>query len=333
MKHSKQTCYIAATICLALVAVGSAQAAESFLGRWALTLPNNAAGWLGLEQKENAVEGSILWGGGSIKPLDSVSIDGDQIRMTRILRTRTKGADGKEEWKEVTETLEGTLSGDSMKLVQVTPQVDGGAVKRADFSAKRLSPLPPKPDLSSLQYGEPVHLFNGKDLAGWKLRHPSHKNGWSAKNGVLANEAEKGAHGYGNLHTEAEFEDFNLKLEVNVPAGSNSGVFLRGMYEVQVLDSHGRAPDSHNMGGVYSRITPSQAVEKKAGEWQSMDITLAKQHITVILNGVTIIDNQPLLGCTGGALSADPSRPGPIILQGNHGSVHYRNIVLTPITS
>ena len=136
---------------------------------------------------------------------------------------------------------------------------------------------------------------------------------------------------YGNIRTEQEFEDFKLTLEVNVPAHSNSGVYLRGMYEIQVLDSYGKELDSHNMGGLYSRITPSQAAEKPAGEWQTMDITLCDRHVTVILNGKTIIDNQPAYGPTGGAMSADVFKPGPIYLQGDHGKVLYRNMVLTPI--
>ena len=89
--------------------------------------------------------------------------------------------------------------------------------------------------------------------------------------------------------------------------------------------------DSHNMGAIYSRITPAQSAEKPAGEWQELDMTLWKRHISVKLNGKLIIDNQPLLGCTGGAMWADEFRPGPIYLQGDHGSIQFRNIVLTPI--
>jgi hypothetical protein len=128
-----------------------------------------------------------------------------------------------------------------------------------------------------------------------------------------------------------EFEDFNLKLEVNVPAGSNSGVYLRGIYEIQVFDSFGKALDSHNMGALYSRITPSVAAEKPAGEWQTLDMTLVNRHLTVVLNGKTIIDNQPVLGCTGGAMWSDEFKPGPIYLQGDHGTVSYRNMVLRPV--
>jgi hypothetical protein len=108
-------------------------------------------------------------------------------------------------------------------------------------------------------------------------------------------------------------------------------VYLRGIYEVQVMDSHGRGLDSHHMGAIYSRITPTVSAEKPAGQWQTMDITLCDRHVTVVLNGTPIIDNQPLLGCTGGALWSDEFRPGPIYLQGDHTAVSYRNIVLTPI--
>jgi hypothetical protein len=118
---------------------------------------------------------------------------------------------------------------------------------------------------------------------------------------------------------------------VNVPKGSNSGIYLRGIYEIQVMDSKGSPLDSHNMGALYSRITPSVSAERPAGEWQNLDITLCEHHLSVILNNIKIIDNQPVMGVTGGALTADEYSPGPIYLQGDHGTVSYRNIVLTPI--
>ena len=118
---------------------------------------------------------------------------------------------------------------------------------------------------------------------------------------------------------------------MNVPEHSNSGIYLRGMYEIQVADTYGKELDSHNMGGLYSRITPVVAAEKPAGEWQSLDITLCDRHVTVNLNGKTIIENQPVYGPTGGAIIADVFKPGPIYLQGDHGKVSYSNIILTPI--
>ena len=154
------------------------------------------------------------------------------------------------------------------------------------------------------------------------------------QDGILVNhpvQQEAQAHlSFGNLRTEQEFEDFNLTLETRVVKGGNSGVYLRGIYEVQVMDSYGHKLDPHNMGAIYSRITPSVSAEKPPGEWQTLDMTLVDRHVTVILNGAKIIDNAALLGCTGGALWSDESRPGPIYLQGDHTGIEYRNVVLRP---
>jgi hypothetical protein len=325
---------MAAVIALLIFAsFASAQNADKFIGRWALTLPNGGAGWLGIEQKDGYLDASILWGGGSVNPVSSVYMDGDSINVTRVREVKRKDSGGIFT-QMFTETITATVTGDEMKLVQINPADNGGSVMRKEFIGKRIPPLPAKPDLSKAKYGKPITLFNGKDLTGWKLTDPADKNGWSVKEGVLMNRVvqPQGGHvRYGNLRTVDEFEDFNIKLEVKVPKDGNSGVYLRGIYEVQVSDSYGKQPDSHNMGAIYSRIVPSQTAEKEPGVWQQMDITLLKRHVTVVLNGKMIIDNQPLLGCTGGAMWSDESRPGPILLQGDHKDVDYRNIILTPI--
>ena len=180
-------------------------------------------------------------------------------------------------------------------------------------------------------------MFDGKNLDQWELLDPDSPNGWSVVNGVLENDPVqkpgKPHIRYSNLRTKKTFEDFNLKLEVMVKEGGNSGIYLRGIYEIQVASSYGKALDSHNMGGIYSRVTPSVAAEKMDGEWQTYDITLVDRHATVILNGKKIHDNVPLLGCTGGALWSDESKPGPIYLQGDHTQASYRNIVLTPVVN
>ena len=159
-------------------------------------------------------------------------------------------------------------------------------------------------------------------------------SGWKVEDGTMVNNApqEPGHHkSYANIRTTREFNDFNLTLEFRVPKDGNSGVYLRGIYEIQVADWYGKKPDSHGVGGLYSRITPTSNPSKPAGEWQKFDITLVDRHVTVILNGVKIIDNKPVLGCTGGALWSNEFRPGPLYLQGDHTSVDYRNIVIRPV--
>ncbi|HSU67292.1 MAG TPA: DUF1080 domain-containing protein [Tepidisphaeraceae bacterium] len=322
-----------AAFALASLARG-AEAGNPFVGNWALTLPNGAAGWLGIRDEGGKLTGRILWGGGSVLPVDSVKVEGNQLIVTRNHEGQ-KQAGGKSAKAVTVETITATLEGDDLKLTSRMVHPDGKETGKAEFTGKRTPPVPPAPDLSKVKFGEPISLFNGKDLTGWRLIDPKAANGWSVKDGVLNNspvqEPGKPHKHYGNLRTDREFEDFNLTLETNVPPASNSGVYLRGIYEVQILDSYGKPVDSHNMGAIYSRITPSEAAEKPAGQWQTLDITLVDRHATVILNGKKIIDNQPLEGCTGGALWSDQFRPGPIYLQGDHSGANYRNLVLRPV--
>ena len=322
-------------LALLVTAAATGAAANPYLGAWALTLPGGGAGWLGVEESSGQLKASILWGGGSVVPVEAARVEDGRLIVTRIHTAERKDAAGKTVKTKITETITAVASGDDLALTTVKARPDGQGEDKAEFGGKRLAPPPPAPDLAKVKFGEPITLFNGKDLGGWLLTDLKAASGWSAKDGALANntaqEEGKPRKHYGNLRTIRQFEDFNLKLEVRVPKGGNSGVYLRGIYEVQVSDTYGRSLDPHNMGGLYSRITPTVAAEKPAGEWQTMDLTLVDRHLTVVLNGKTIIDNQPVMGCTGGALWSDEFRPGPIYLQGDHEAVDYRNMVLRPV--
>jgi hypothetical protein len=302
-----------------------------FVGNWALTIPGGGAGWLGVEQKEGYLDAGILWGGGSVMPVDSVFVDKEgKLVVTRNRNVERKDKDGKVVRTHVfTEAIFAELQGDNLKLTQMV--CGDGGVERNEFTGKRIPPVPAKPDLAKVKFGKAIQLLKKNSLDGWKLTDPNATNGWSVKDGVLTNDPKEHGKSYGNIRTEKEFDDFNLKLETKVDKGGNSGIYLRGIYEVQVADTAGKGLDSHNMGGVYSRITPTESAEKPAGEWQTFDITLVDRHVTVILNGKKIIDNQPVLGCTGGALWSDEFKPGPLYLQGDHTGAQYRNIVLTPV--
>ena len=321
---------------LSLVCVTVFGANNPFIGNWALTIPGGGAGWLGIKDEGGKLTGSILWGGGSVVPVSSVNVEGDTLVVTRVYNIKKKDASGNTVNAKEVETIRATLTLDGkMNLTIERDRGDGKPPKQTLFTGKRIPPLPPKPDLSKVKFGEPIVLFNSKDLTGWRLIDPNAANGWGVEDGILRNKAEqeqgKPHKNYGNLRTEREFEDFNLKLEVRVPKGGNSGIYLRGIYEVQVADSYGKPAESHGMGAIYSRITPKVNAAKPAGEWNSFDITLVDRHVTVILNGEKIIDNEPILGCTGGALWSDEFRPGPLYLQGDHTSVDYRNIVIRPV--
>ena len=162
-------------------------------------------------------------------------------------------------------------------------------------------------------------------LESWRLRNPTGRNSWSVTGGELVN-TPPGV----DLVSKRTFTDFRLHVEVNVPPGGNSGIYLRGRHEIQVQDDYGKAPGNRLMGGVYGQIQPMSLPARPAGEWQTFDITLIGRRVTVVLNGVTIIASQEIPGITGGALDSDEGEPGPIMLQGDHTGVRYRNIRITP---
>lgn len=304
-----------------------------FTGTWALTLPPtsfNDAGWLEVKQENGYIYASMLWYGGSVTPVSHAFLQGDNLVVTYVNNRKVKD----NMMAPITSWAELHVEGERLVGTRFTPSVDGSMVNRESFTGKKLPADGPAPDLTKVKYGPAISLLDQNSLKGWKLIGNG-TNGWSVKNGVLTNDPvqkEGQPHvNYGNLRTEQEFEDFNLTLEVNIPKDNNSGVYLRGIYEIQVVDSYGKETDPHFMGALYSRIKPSMSAEKPAGEWQTMDITLVNRHVTVILNGKKIIDNQPVRGCTGGAMTSNEFIPGPIYLQGDHGKVMYRNLVLKPV--
>ena len=322
--------------CCILAASWTAVAAENpFLGDWELTIPGGAAGWLGVQEAGGQLRASMLWGWGSVEPVASASMEDGHLILKRTHDVERKDADGKKTKTTVVETLTATIDRDRIRFTSVKPRANGSGEDTAEFEGRRQPPMPPAPELSLVKFGAPIHLFNGKDLTGWRLTDPKAVSGWSVRDGLLVNnphQEEGQPHkNYGNLRTEREFNDFNLKVEVKVSPHENSGVYVRGIYEVQVADTYGRPTDPHNMGAVYSRIKPIVNAEKPPGQWQTLDITFVDRHITVILNGTRVIDNEAVAGCTGGALWSDVSRPGPIYLQGDHTGIQYRSLDLKPV--
>jgi type 1 glutamine amidotransferase len=164
-------------------------------------------------------------------------------------------------------------------------------------------------------------LFNTADLTGWHPRDEG-RTPWTVQNGMLVM-----GKGGADIITHEKFRDFIVRYEYMVPKGGNSGLYLRGRYEIQVMDDFDRkAPDVHGNGSIYGKIAPSQFASRPAGEWQTVEAKLVGNRITVTLNGVRIVDDQPIDGVTGGALDDKVGDPGPIMLQGDHGPIAYRNI-------
>jgi hypothetical protein len=320
---------------LTILATGLAGAAEDatpYVGNWSFTTPGGGAGWLGITSDENhKLDGHLLWEGGSVIPVGSVYMEDGKLHFVRVDGgiLYTSHPERANAW-----IVEAEVRGDTLTCTMYVPAAEGPGADKQVFTAERIPPHAEPPDLTALSFGDPIELIAPDSLEGWEPLGEN-RNGWRVEEGVLINDAVQLKEGprihYENLRTTQEFEDFNLKTEVYIEEKGNSGIYLRGVYEVQVEDSYGRPADRHGMGSIYGRIAPSLNAELVPGSWQKLDITLADRYVTVILNGVKVIDNQPLLGVTGGAMRAGGLLPGPIYLQGDHTSVKYRNMVLTPI--
>jgi hypothetical protein len=212
----------------------------------------------------------------------------------------------------------GTLSG--QKLSGTTSGQDGTPWQ---WTGERAPDLKRK---TEPKWGGPKQLFNGKDLSGWRPSDPNATATWKVENGTLVSPG----HG-AELITDAKFEDFKLHVEFNCAPKSNSGVYLRGRYEVQIEDDPVPEGPTMRTGGVYGFLAPSPEQPRRPGEWQIYDITLVGRVVTVVQNGQTIIDKQEMPGITGGALDSHEGLPGPIYLQGSEdGHVAFRNITITP---
>tara|TARA_R110002049_G_scaffold285698_4_gene467189 strand:- start:395491 stop:396480 length:990 start_codon:yes stop_codon:yes gene_type:complete len=307
------------------LSISTTQADDGLIGDWSLQLDSGTPAWMSVEQLGDEPKVTLRLHVGPDGPHEDIKLVDDRLNFT--LRQGKKATDV----KTVTVGIkDGKLDG------VVTSTQQDGSVKHDKFTGKQIPPVPSTPpDLSKVRFGHPVSLFNGTDLTGWRAHEAEKIMGWSVKDGLLINTTPKtdfsATGAYANLRTEAVFEDFWLHIEFNIGEARNSGVYLRGMYEAQVVDKDSWMQGKQGVGAIFGRIEPSKMAGKKGGEWQTYDLTLVDRHVTVVLNGEKVIDNQPVAGPTGGAVFTDPTQPGPIHLQGDHTSVMYRDIYLAPV--
>jgi hypothetical protein len=306
------------TVCLILAGALAAQepakmpAGGGYVGRWNVRITDAedtfASGGFQISEKDGRLSAGVVWRWGSYLPAKSVEVKDGKLLLVR------------EEKPGKPDTFEVRLEGDVLagKVTYPDGKVHHFEGRRAPLLLSRKAPV----------WGEPVTLFDGKTMNGWKLRDSKKRNGWGVVGGELAVVDPKDN---ADLVSERTFQDLKLHIEFNVEPKSNSGVYLRGRYEIQILDNPDAkmALDPHGCGGVYSRIAPKLDATKPAGEWQTYDITLVGRQVTVMLNGKTVVQDV-VDGITGGAINPYEDEPGPLMLQGDHGKVRFRSIVVTP---
>jgi len=306
------------TLLLLFVAVPAGFAQEpsrnpsSLAGRWDLTITDENGkplpSWLELTHTGSEWMARFTGRWGNARPLQKIDIQGETIRFV---------SPKEEEGSKNDLEFEGKLTGGSLAGSAKGP--NGAAWT---WTGKR---APLLPATSNPKWGTSAKLFNGLDFAGWTFDNPAKSSSWKVKEGRLVNKSAGS-----NITTKDTFNDFKLHIEVNCPSNANSGIYLRGRYEVQVEDDSIQEPPTHHMGAVYGFLAPVPEQPRRPGVWQTFDITLLGRFVTVVQNGQTIINNQEIPGITGGAIDSHEELPGPIYLQGDHGGIAYRNIILTP---
>lgn len=284
---------------------------ESILGRWDLTVGDNDKvhpAWLEILDTREGLAGRFVGEVGSARPIPSISIAGTRLRFQLPKQYESRDTDL---------VFEGEYKAD--RISGRTTDNDGNEIP---WTAVRAPSLERK---GKPKWGDPINLIPAEGLHGWEPRSPNWECNWVNEGGELVNK-KVGS----DLVTTAFFEDFKLVAEYSYPPKSNSGIYLRGRYEVQILDDYGSEPSVGSSAAIYGFIVPSKNAVKKAGERNVAEITLLGRMVTVVLNGETVIDNEEIPGITGGALDSDEGQPGPLLIQGDHGPVTFHRLELTP---
>ncbi len=299
-------------VCLSVILLSSTvnnMDQRSLEGRWDMTIMVDgkpAPSWLEIVHSgSKRLVGSYVGITGSARPISIIHFNEGKINFSLP-----------PQWEEEDNDLsfEGQLDGEKLSgtMKAANGQTYSWTAVKAPLLRRDKAPV----------WGKEVKLLGQNDMNQWTALG---ENQWKVENGVLKSD-RSGA----NLITKEKYNDFKLHIEFRYPKGSNSGIYLRGRYEVQIQDDMGKQPEKHLFAGVYGFLTPNEMAAKPAGEWQTYDITLVGRMINIIANGKHVICNQEIPGITGGALDSNEGEPGPIMIQGDHGPVEYRNITITP---
>jgi hypothetical protein len=285
-----------------------------FLGRWDLTVTTPKESyplWLEVREEGGQLIGYFQDRTGSVHKLAEIAREGAELVFSPGAPSRP----GAPKPVHRARVEDGKLVGVLTRGLDTLPWVGVRPPKWA-----------PATPAAARAFGPEVALFNGRDLAGWMFQNNDQPGGWVVADGVLTNEKPGN-----NIISTESFKDFSLSMEYKLEKDSNSGLYLRGRYELQVLDDAGKPPSLTGHMSVYGRVAPLVNASKPAGEWQTVEVTLVGNRVTVVLNGKKVQDNAVIDGITGGALNSDEGAPGPIMIQGDHSKIWVRRLVVKPI--
>lgn len=315
--------------CLLLLAQLTMMAdVKDFNGRWNLKVkdePRTRVWWLEVEGAgTKSIRGSFVGApGGNVDTIPKIWVEDNGKTLVWQFEKHYGGPDGANQ----TATYRARIAAG---LLEGTATVPGVESANRVFTGKRAPVIKDIDDGSwhPAPGSKPIELFNGRDLTGWRAMVPGKDLGWSVRNpgGILANSP-----GANNLVSEQKFWNFQLHTEFRIFPESNSGIGLRGRYEVQILEDFGKPPETHGMGALYARKAPTVNAGRGPGVWQTLDIRLIGRFVTVVLNDVKVIDKYEIPGLTAIANDADEDQPGSITIQGDHRAIEFRHITITPL--
>lgn len=289
--------------------------AKNFLGRWDINVISTGSGWanrarfcwLELKVENDTLKGRLQPGEGMTVDITDIKIENGELTFRPINQTKAI-------WRC-------KIKGDQLKGT-ATSSIFGKETRSwtGTKGPKWSEKLPVR------KPGKPVDLID-KDVSGWLLQDPNRPIGWFVKDGILQNLGQQA----NNIYSKQKFRDFKIDAEFKVDPKSNSGIYLRGRYEIQIMDNFGSPMNVHSQGALYGYIVPPVNACKPSGEWQTFEITIIANRVTVILNGTMLYENGDAPGITGGALDSNEEDPGPIMIQGDHGKVQFRKFIVTPL--
>jgi hypothetical protein len=296
---------------------------SSFNGRWDITTVGEGrprAWWVELKGVGTpGPSGKFVSAyAGDMNIIDKISIENGELVFVIIPKGNNPKAKTQPPRTYRAKLAEGKLDGTVTIEGQTRPPMKWQGVR---------APVIKEIDDGTWKEGKPVALFNGKDLTGWKGLNPGAELKWSVKDGVLRNEPPTT-----DIISERSFWNFKLHTDFRIIEHSNSGIGLRGRYEIQILEDFGKPPGTHSAGALYARVAPSVNASKPAGEWQSYDIRLVGMQVTIVHNGIKVLDKVEIEGLTAIADNADEGEPGPFIVQGDHSYVELKSFIVTPLT-
>ena len=295
---------------------------QQFNGRWDITVNGDLrprAWWLEVSGAgTNLLKGKFVGvPGGQVDDIPKLSISDGELRFA-FERRYNREQKNLQKGLYYARLEEGKLKG--------TFEIEGDPSSYLNWIGVRAPALPDKDD-GTWKKGEPVSLFDGRDLSGWQPLASNRPLGWSVKDGMLINSP-----GATNLVSDKKFWNFILRVEFRIGPRSSSGFGLRGRYEVQIADDFDRPPSVRGSGAIFDRIAPTMNASDLPGEWQTFDIRLVGRQVTVVLNGIKVIDKQNIDGLTPIAINANEADPGPIVIQGDRGPIEIRRIIVFPLT-